>query len=349
MENRKATRRMRNRILFSAVLAVGLLGGGVCAQSLAAGEGAGAAAPPAPTPAGPANSQSNFQGDRVAFHSRLYVELDDGTGSHDADPKGNHCVGGTDVGKTCSADSDCAGSGATCYRVLKNPRNICITPDVILRGAGQNAAGDVHFVIVSCYTKKNCRTDCDGNPIPDGSVITITRAQIAEHPPDRNGLSYGALVVPFKFQLTGAHQFTSSASLGPYCGYKWDLETLGGAVTVGVFAAISNNAVTQTTNTQTTSPTPAPTAATTISQRSTRMTTITSAQSSAQTTTTTTSSQSSTQQLAGFSYGVAVLGEIKGGFQIGGVVGFDNVGSNTGFQYNNKPWLAVEIGYSFSQ
>jgi hypothetical protein len=56
----------------------------------------------------------------------------------------------------------------------------------------------------------------------------------------------------------------------------------------------------------------------------------------------------STQQLAGFSYGVGLLGVVKGGFQLGAVVGFDSVG-NKDFQYNNDPWIAVELGYSFLQ
>jgi hypothetical protein len=57
----------------------------------------------------------------------------------------------------------------------------------------------------------------------------------------------------------------------------------------------------------------------------------------------------STEQLAGFGYGGALMFEVKGGFQAGAVVGWDRVGSGQGFQYNNKPWLALELGYSFSQ
>jgi hypothetical protein len=56
-----------------------------------------------------------------------------------------------------------------------------------------------------------------------------------------------------------------------------------------------------------------------------------------------------TQNVAGFSYGLGVIGTVKGNFQLGGVLGFDRVSSNAGYQYNGKPWIAFELGYSFMQ
>ncbi len=47
--------------------------------------------------------------------------------------------------------------------------------------------------------------------------------------------------------------------------------------------------------------------------------------------------------------GGAAMVEVKGGFQAGMVCGFDSVGSGQGFRDNNKPWLALQLGYSFSQ
>jgi hypothetical protein len=272
MHNGKATGSMHNRLLICAVLVASSLG---VTPLFAQGPAVAPPAPPAPAPpAAPApavtvgNSQDNFQGDRVTFPVNMTATISDGSGD---------------------ANDGKAGQ--------------CLPAGTTLRGVGQDTNG-VHFVIISCTLKVNCQKRCDGSAIRDGSSITMTLADIAKYPPDRNGLAYGGLVVPFKFQLTGAHQFTSSATVGPYLGYRMDRETVGAAVTFAAFAGASNIAVTK---------------------------------------------GGSTQQLAGFGYGIAVLGEIKGGFQLGGVLGFDSVGSNQGFQYNNKPWLALELGYSFSQ
>ncbi|MBI1815372.1 MAG: hypothetical protein HYR72_10370 [Deltaproteobacteria bacterium] len=152
------------------------------------------------------------------------------------------------------------------------------------------------------------------NDLPTGSTIQIQLSEVAKKLPNRYGFAYGTLVVPFKFQLTGAHQLTGSATLGPYLGYRFDAENYGLATTLAVFGGISNISVAKTTT-----------------DPATMMT------------------STSTQQIAGFGYGGACMLEVKGGFQAGAVLGFDSVGSNQGFQYNNKPWLALELGYSFSQ
>ena len=169
-----------------------------------------------------------------------------------------------------------------------------------------------------CECNGTCEVFCDtpgATPTPvfdRGSAIQIDLTKIQQYEPNRFGFAYGALVVPFKYQLMGSHQFTGSASAGPYLGYKIDFESLGWALTPAAFAGASNIAVTNKN----------------------------------------TSESNSTSQVAGFSWGGGLLIEIKGGFQGGVVLGWDDVGglsSNQYFQYNDKPWLALQLGYSFSQ
>jgi len=60
-------------------------------------------------------------------------------------------------------------------------------------------------------------------------------------------------------------------------------------------------------------------------------------------------SASTTETAAGFSYGGGFVTRIKDSVQVGLVVGFDHVDSAQPYAYNDKPWLSVEIGYSFAQ
>ncbi len=115
--------------------------------------------------------------------------------------------------------------------------------------------------------------------------------------------------------------------------YDWDTERgkARWALTAAFFAGVSNVSTAKTTSTTTTP-----------SSTTSRATTSGSTKSS-------TTMSSSTQQNAGFGYGVGLLVEVKGGFQAGAVLGFDSIGSGQGFQYNNKPWIALQLGYSFSQ
>ena len=183
-----------------------------------------------------ANSINNFEGDRVIFPVNLQVHVDAGDG-----------------------------------KLLPH----CLKAGTDLRGIGQSSASTVNFVVIKCNPFVGFLTDireklsdwtppsqcpvlCDTPPpaepqnLATGSTVQIDLADIQKNAPNRYGLAYGSLVVPFKFQLMGAHQFTSSATIGPYLGYKFDTESYGWATTLALFAGASNIAVTK-------SPTPSST------------------------------------------------------------------------------------------
>ena len=60
------------------------------------------------------------------------------------------------------------------------------------------------------------------------------------------------------------------------------------------------------------------------------------------------SDPSQSQTVAGFSYGGGFITSIKDDVQLGVVVGFDHVDAPN-YAYKDKPWLSLEIGYSFAK
>ncbi len=230
---------------------------------------------------------------------------------------------------------------------------ICIPGGTYLRGIGTNAKGDELLFVADCdwYSFLNVFTGlcgsksyfCDcSNPdrfaacerdkgrfaegekvdalITPGTRIRVETNGLDKAPPNRYGLTYGGLVVPFKFQLTGKKEVKPSASAAPYMGYRFGFESRGIELDAVGFAGLGvvegkKKETTQTTDGQ--------------GQ-------------------TTTKSDTDTSQLASFSYGFGLIGVIKGGFQFGAVLGFDHAGNGQGFKYNDKPWLALEIGYSWT-
>ncbi len=56
-----------------------------------------------------------------------------------------------------------------------------------------------------------------------------------------------------------------------------------------------------------------------------------------------------TQNLAGFSYGLGVIGEVKDSFQLGFVLGKDRVSDSASYVDNGKTWAAFSIGFSFDR
>jgi hypothetical protein len=149
---------------------------------------------------------------------------------------------------------------------------------------------------------------CDDNTTLSPNIAyVITKDDLNRSGVARTGLTYGALVVPFKYQMSGGHDFTGSASVGGYAGYRMEwLHELGVTATPIAFMGASNVSVPDNAG-------------------------------------------GTSQNVMGFTYGLGLIGTFKGAFQSGVVLGWDRVGKSVGYQYNNRPWLAIEIGYSFLQ
>ena len=70
--------------------------------------------------------------------------------------------------------------------------------------------------------------------------------------------------------------------------------------------------------------------------------------SSVAVTTTNAAGESTTSNRAALALSTGVLFDITNKFQLGFLVGADSAGPGSGYKYNGKPWLAIDIGYKFS-
>jgi len=122
----------------------------------------------------------------------------------------------------------------------------CIPGGTPLKGLGSaNDNGDVIFRMSSYRTYKAC----DGKTkIPDDIPFTVDGATLKNYSPDRIGLTYGMLVVPYKYQAKGSKEFDGQTSVGPYFGYRFDKSSLGFGFKFIGFIGASSISVTQNVN-----------------------------------------------------------------------------------------------------
>jgi hypothetical protein len=180
------------------------------------------------------------------------------------------------------------------------------TPMVMARvntePAGQTTADPAADKPPTKQRKFQCTND---KRVALGDVVLLDSAQFKNVPPHRFGLTYGMLVVPYKYHFGGNREFSGSSSLGGYLGYReaktgYSLRLIG-------FAGATIVPFTQETD-----------------------------------------GKQTTKNLTGLSYGLGVLGTVKDSFQLGLVLGWDRVGASAGYPNDGKPWLAVSLGYGFS-
>jgi len=82
--------------------------------------------------------------------------------------------------------------------------------------------------------------------IAEGTEFYVSQDDL-ENAAIRAGWDYGTLVVPFKIQLTKAHAFAGSSTIGAYLGYRLPIHALGFQLTPVIFAGASNIATSETT------------------------------------------------------------------------------------------------------
>lgn len=186
----------------------------------------------------------------------------------------------------------------------------CLPAFTTMRGIGTldvDSNTQSAFIVTELTEDRGHR--CRGKSVvAEGDVVVLAPEELVGTPPDRYGLTYGTLMVPFKYHMRGEKRFSAGASVGGYMGFRQDRSGKTGLATQYiVFLGATSVAVPQTVDGATT-----------------------------------------TQNMAGVSYGIGVLGTLKDSFQMGLVLGADRVNSSAGYKDNGKPWLAVSLGYSFS-
>ncbi len=185
----------------------------------------------------------------------------------------------------------------------------CIPAKTPLRGMYTETDGNNKTVWVRLGNVFGTPTDCkDGTPLPANVAMAIDQRHFTHTPPSRYGLTYGALVVPFKYHVKGSKEFKGGSTVAPYFGYRSDGNDLGfGAKFIG-FLGASTVAVEQEVGGKTQS-----------------------------------------QNLAGFSYGLGVIGQVKSDFQMGLVIGAERISKSARYADNGKMWLAVSLGFDFAK
>lgn len=137
--------------------------------------------------------------------------------------------------------------------------------------------------------------------------LVIDEDDVNSIPANISGLTYGVLVVPFKYHLTGSKEFKGSGSIGPYAGYKQESGSWGASLEYVGFLGLTSIAVERNVD-----------------------------------------GVQTTDNLSGVSFGGGVIGRIRDDFQVGLILGADRVGKSARYADNGKLWLAVSIGYAFS-
>ena len=195
------------------------------------------------------------------------------------------------------------------------PQTVCIPADTSVRALGEytdeNDPKKTRYVNVRLHRRIHMTepgTDCDGNSVPADVIIRIKEDDLNNSGPNRYGLTYGALVVPYKYHVSGSKSFDGSSSIAPFLGYRADKAFFGFSVKGILFAGASAIRVNRTDQ----------------------------------------NGQSRDDTLAGFTYGLGILGTVKKEFQLGIVFGADRVSHGSDYADNGKWWGAVALGFSFA-
>lgn len=189
---------------------------------------------------------------------------------------------------------------------------VCIPAGTALRVANNSVGTEEkkgRVVYLSAFRDR--LPQCDQAPNTAEKYLAKEKIFLAEEEftgvgHDRFGYTYGGLVVPFKYHVTGSKEFRAGSAIGPYVGYRFDRNTIGLGMKAIAFAALSTVAVEQTVDGET-----------------------------------------KTQSLSGFSYGLGLIGQVKGDFQMGLVIGWDRVSKSANYADNNKAWVAITAGFDF--
>lgn len=229
--------------------------------------------------AAPISDKTNYQGDRVKFQYARSVSKVDMT----------------------KEDKPVTHACAPAFTTLRGIGTLSV-----VKGDGTKITAPVFVVTLVGPVGNN--NVCGKDVVKLEDVVVIEQSDIDSMPPDRYGLTFGTLIVPFKYHLGGSESFSGSASVGGYVGYRQEKSGfLGLDVQYVAFIGASNVPVSKTTNGTTT-----------------------------------------TENMFGVSYGIGILGTVKGSFHMGIILGADRVNSSADYIDNGKPWIAVELGYAFS-
>ena len=190
---------------------------------------------------------------------------------------------------------------------------VCIPANTDLQALGNSVdnLGVVVYLLEPGLLEDPVIKSCGGTggeTIPVGVAITILKTDVKRNVPSRFGLTYGVLVVPYKYNFEGSENFEGNSTVGPFLGYRFDKTGYGFGVKAIAFIGGAAIKVDRTDE----------------------------------------NGDNNDETVAGFSYGVGLIGEVKNEFQLGIVFGQDKVSSGSDYEDNGKWWGAVALGFSFA-
>jgi hypothetical protein len=105
---------------------------------------------------------------------------------------------------------------------------VCIAAKTRLRGMGVasikvlgESEPKEHVLFLVADTETDKTNACNGERLAkEGQTVALDAALLAKVPPDRYGLTYGTLIVPYKYQFRGDRSVAGGATLGGYVGYR---------------------------------------------------------------------------------------------------------------------------------
>jgi hypothetical protein len=193
-------------------------------------------------------------------------------------------------------------------------KSICLPPRTRLRGMSQLTAAGVLVRLRDEPSAKDPDYWCRGKLIKQADLVAVypetlivSKVDVDAVPANISGLSYGVLVVPFKYHIRGSKEFKGSGSVGPYAGYKTESGNWAASVEFVGFLGLTNVAVERNID-----------------------------------------GKPITDNVSGISYGGGMIGRITDKFQVGLLLGADRVGKSVNYVDNGKLWIAVSVGYAFS-
>ncbi len=115
----------------------------------------------------------------------------------------------------------------------------CIPGGTSMQVVGQD---ETHLFVKLEAAKNGAPKDCDNNTaLSLTSAYQLALTDLKRSGLARTGVTYGALVVPFKYHTSGDREYTGSASVGGYAGYRFEtLRNLGFTATPIGFMGAAN-------------------------------------------------------------------------------------------------------------
>ncbi len=151
-------------------------------------------------------SATKYAADGGRFDGDQLTTRTDITGFREVNEKGE--VDTKADGNGNAGKSKCAPSGAKIAINREDGNNLYLRFRDVPRVAGTAlpTTGCTSANVVNKYTQ-----------------YTIEKATLLNYDVRRSGVTFGALVVPFKFRLGNSKEFASSSTVAPYIGFKSDL------------------------------------------------------------------------------------------------------------------------------